>query len=505
MVATFHAELTVSRDSMVPGIVDPLVREGARRAGFPSQEVETLVAAVEQAAAAIMQRAFDPNEPGTLRFTSDLTPVSWTLAIYEQGLPLDVSVEEITSGSAGSGHASAPVWAHVHQAVDEAHWVHHGPAGSELRLVKYRRQGHVTEQGPVEGLARAGDEVPQAPEQEYVIRRLRAEEAIHVAQCVYRAYGFSYPNEDLYYPERIVHLNATGELISAVAVDEAGEVVGHLALERPGLGTIAESGQAVVIPAHRGRHLFKRLRQFLEDEGRRMGLVHIWSEPVTSHVFSQQVDEELGARVCGVSFAASPRTVDFKAIRTAPLPQRGSCMLYVKYLSKPPAAVVHAPPHHRDMLERIYAHLDAPATFGEPGLVDGPGRIAVSLDRVWGVGKIRVLQCGVTSPVQIHQALRDLVAITGVEVVYLDLPLAQPGAPELCVAAENEGFFFGGVAPLFARDGDALRMQYLNVDYDPSLVQVASPVGRELVAYAANERQRVMAARGGSDVLMGPE
>src|ERR687883_2098472 len=125
MVATCHADLTVSRDAMVPGIIDPLVREGARRAGFPAQEVETLIAAVEQAATAIMQRAFDPNEPGTLRFTSDLTLVSWTLALYEGGLPLDVSVEEITSGSASDGRASSPVWAHGHQAVDEAHWVHH--------------------------------------------------------------------------------------------------------------------------------------------------------------------------------------------------------------------------------------------------------------------------------------------------------------------------------------------------------------------------------------------
>ena len=48
-------------------------------------------------------------------------------------------------------------------------------------------------------------------------------------------------------------------------------------------------------------------------------------------------------------------------------------------------------------------------------------------------------------------------------------------------------------------------MQYLNVDYDPSLVPVASSLGQDLVAYAADERQRVMAARSGSDVLMGPE
>jgi hypothetical protein len=49
------------------------------------------------------------------------------------------------------------------------------------------------------------------------------------------------------------------------------------------------------------------------------------------------------------------------------------------------------------------------------------------------------------------------------EVVYLELPLGQPGTPAGCEAAEAERFLFSGVAPLYLDDGDALRLQYLGV------------------------------------------
>ena len=114
-------------------------------------------------------------------------------------------------------------------------------------------------------------------------RLLRPEEAIQVSQCIYRAWGYSYPNDDLYYPDRIVHLNATGELVSIVAVDAAGNVVGHYALERPDLGPIAETAQAVVSPAHRGRKLMERMRTFLEAQAGRLGLVGVYGQPVSSH------------------------------------------------------------------------------------------------------------------------------------------------------------------------------------------------------------------------------
>ena len=84
-------------------------------------------------------------------------------------------------------------------------------------------------------IPRAGPETPG-----YTVRRLRAEDATGVAACVRRVYGDSYLHRELYQPDQIIRLNETGELVSVVALDAGEQVVGHYALERPGLGAIAE-------------------------------------------------------------------------------------------------------------------------------------------------------------------------------------------------------------------------------------------------------------------------
>src|SRR5206468_6395203 len=137
------------------------------------------------------------------------------------------------------------------------------------------------------------------------------------------------------------------QLVSIIAVDEPDAVVGHLALERPDHGPLAESGQAVVAPAHRGRHLLERLRTFAEEEARRIGLAGIVGYPVTTHVFSQRMEESIGAHLCGVALGQMPRSTTFKEIAAEPLPQRVSTMLYFKYLTAPRPTRVHAPPQHR--------------------------------------------------------------------------------------------------------------------------------------------------------------
>lgn len=57
-------------------------------------------------------------------------------------------------------------------------------------------------------------------------------------------------------------------------------------------------------------------------------------------------------------------------------------------------------------------------------------------------------------------------------------PLGQPRTPAVCEAAEADGFFFSGIAPLYLDDGDALRLQYLGVELDTSLLQIENPFAR---------------------------
>jgi hypothetical protein len=303
-----------------------------------------------------------------------------------------------------------------------------------------------------------------------------------------------FPNPDLYSPERIAQLNAAGQLISAVALDEAGAVVGHAALERPEPVPIAEVGQAVVAPAHRGRKVLERMLELLDQEGQALGLRSLYGQPVTSHTRSQQVEEARGSTVCALSLAYASRGFTFRGITTAPLAQRESLLLWCRHLTPPGTAVVHAPPHHRGMLERIYGALRVSIDYRPPGPARGAGHMRVSFQRSWGCGLIRVDRVGSASAAEVSRALRDLCDAAGAEVIYLELPLDDAGTPALCEVAESMGFFFSGVGVNFAARGDALRLQYLNCPLDVTLVQVASEISHELLAYVGAERERLAPA-----------
>jgi hypothetical protein len=325
----------------------------------------------------------------------------------------------------------------------------------------------------------------------YTIRRLRPEDAAGVTACVRRVYGETYIcHKELYDPEKILRLNQTGQLVSFVAVDGAGQVVGHYALERPDLGRVAETGEAMVLPEHQHHHLLERMRVALVEEARRLGLAGLFGQPVTNHVFSQKMYEHTPGHPCGVSLGDLPRTFHNLA---EPLTQRLSCLLYFHYLQLPPAVVIHAPSRHLLMLRRIYEQFCLPLDLREPGAVPARGTLTVTHEPEEQAGLVRVRTAGADTAEAIRTAHRELRAL-GAEVVFLELPLAQPGTPGLCAAAEAMGFFFCGVGPYHTPDGDVLRLQCLHVELDVALLQVANPFAGELVAYVAAERMRTMSS-----------
>jgi len=486
------SEISIPNDARFLHAARAFVREVAQVAGFGPDDVDALVHAADEACTNALQHAFEPGETGTITLSAEVTPDDFILGVRDQGLPFISRVEQAADpGARGLG------FLFIQRAVDEVTWVNLGKAGKELRFVKHRPQADVTHGAASSDLAPYGHDEPPAPEQEYVVRTLRPEDARQVSQCVYRVYGYTYPNEDLYYPERIVHLNQAGELISAVALDAEGRVVGHYALECRRLCRVAESGQAVVAPGHRGRRLMERMRDVLEEEALRAGLLGVFGQPVTSHTFSQKVNEDFGSKVCGLTLGLVPRSFTYRKTGIPPLAQRESTMLYFKYLTPPGRSALFAPRRHWPALTRIYEALGIPFELGPGSPPEGRGEAEASYDHAWGFGVVRVRRVGADTPAVLDLARRNLAAIAGAEAVYLELPLAQPATPSACEAAEASGFFFSGVGPSFAGDGDVLRLQYLAVPMDVSRIKVFSPLGQELLAYVASERERVERSKTG--------
>ena len=490
---SLRCELSLPNDARFLHAARAFVREVAQVAGFGADDVESLVHAADEACTNTLQHAFEPGESGTFTLSVEVTPDALLLGIRDQGLPFASRLEQELPGDAA---ARGLGFLFIRRAVDEVRWINLGKGGKELRFIKRRPQFDVTESVPPSDLAPFSQDEPPAPEQAYAVRRFGPEDATQVSQCVYRVYGYTYPNEDLYYPERLVHLNQSGELVSVVALDGEGRVVGYYALERPRLGPVAESGQAVVAPGHRGRRLMERMRTCLEQEALGAGLVGLFGQPVTSHTFSQKVNEDFGSTACGVTLGLVPRSFTYRKTDFAVLEQRESTMLYFKYLRSPEKAELCAPERHRAILTRVYAALSVPIEFHGASTPEGRGEAEVSYNHSWGFGTIRVGRVGADTAAVVDLAHQNLLAIAGAEAVYLELPLAQAATPSVCEAAEASGFFFAGVGPSCAGDGDALRLQSLGVRIDLGRLKVFSALGQELLAYVGAERERVESQKG---------
>lgn len=320
----------------------------------------------------------------------------------------------------------------------------------------------------------------------YTIRRFVPEDAAAIVQLVRAIYGDSYYPTDLYDPARIMHLNEVGKLVSIVALDAAGQLVGHYALERPDMGPVAEASDAIVLPEHRHHHLMEQMRLLLREEAFREGLAGLVGYPVTNHLFSQKAEEHFGAFPCGVALGLWPQT--FHNMPEA-LPQRMSFVIYFKYF-QPQQQVVHVDTHHREITSRIYQQYGISVQHQKGAPPEGAGEIEVKVEEPVQTGTIRVTRVGADSIDQIRQARRELCE-RDVKAITLELPLTQPGMLDVLVAAEKDGFFFSGLGPCFAHDGDTLLLQHVEDHLDLSLVQVDGSFANDLFTYVVKERERV--------------
>jgi anti-sigma regulatory factor (Ser/Thr protein kinase)/GNAT superfamily N-acetyltransferase len=497
----FRTELTLPADARIQQLVHNYGRSLAVLADFSEDQAEPLAQALWEACKNSLEYAFDDDESGLITLVGELTPKALTLAVRDRGVPFDQTLDPESLPAAPESFCPRPRrgrgLALIHQCADEVRWINLGLDGKELRFTKYRSGICLIEPPPASAANPHLTAVSQEAPQHYTIRLLRPEDAIRVAQLMYRVYGYSYSNADFYYPERLDHDLKTGTHVGVVAVAEDGEIVGHVGVMRPNAGPLAELGQLAVAPAHRGQGLRKLMGDRLAAAIQGLGLVGLYAEAVTIHTISQEASDSRGLHVTGLKLL--DWQAHFKKLRShdpEPGSQRENMVYYFKYLTPPVPAKVCAPSRHRQVLDRIYENLEAPREYLEPSGSLGHGQLTVHYDRETGAGTIQVNRIGIDTLPEIEQAQRDLCDMAGAAVVGLNLPLAQGTTPYLADAAEACGFFFSGVLPHSAPDGDFLRLQYLNAPLDLERLHLSSPFARELLAYILEDKERVEQKRG---------
>ena len=156
-------------------------------------------------------------------------------------------------------------------------------------------------------------------------------------------------------------------------------------------------------------------------------------------------------------------------------------------MMEPGVLTLYPPPHHREMIERLYGNIKAHHNYAVPetqaphfsesesvietGVLPSEGNADIVISR-YGANVIR----------QVKSILHDL-CLKQVATIELVLSLEDPVTYFLTSEFEKMGFFFAGILPK-TRVGEALILQYLNnVAIDYQRISVYSEATIAVLAY----------------------
>ena len=351
--------LTVPSSLAFLPMVQGFVREYAREAGFAAEELGRLDLVMEEAATNVIEGAFAGDEQDSFDVVCERVPAGIQVTVHDEGMPWDPSLApEYDPGADLEAQTGAGLGSFLIQRFADAVEFHNlGGRGKETVIVKYLPADTVATEPPAGEAMAEPEHVPAAERVQLDIGPLRPEQAIEVCRCIYDAYRYTYVNEHLYYPDRVVALNQSGDMVSAVASAPDGEVAGHAALVFPeDTHEVADLAVVATKAKFRGQSIARRLGEYLGDEALARGLHGLFIEEVTVHTYTQKFCHRLGFVDTGFLLAYSPATMAFEGI-AGEASARRSVILGFKYLQRPRSHARVRARHHREAIAGIYERL----------------------------------------------------------------------------------------------------------------------------------------------------
>jgi len=454
--------------------------EGIGRAQGMKTELPAIRLGLEEALVNVISHGCPEDD--AVELSANAGPLGIEFLIHERGIPFDSEALERQLVASAEGAPEHGLGLRLMKSfMDEVSFKSLGMQGKETRL--FKRFAREQQQEPdVELMV----EEPPAPKEkiEYTIRPMQPNEAVEVARCAYSSYGYTFLNANIYDPTYIREMNASGILVSLVAVSEGGVVMGHAAMRLEDEDPLCGGwGYAFVRKKYQRQGCLGRLSTGLLKEAQDRKLQWIFVDAVCTHTYSQRASDPYGFSPSAIVLArATP--MDFKGIDEER--RRVDLLLCFKRIAAPDKRLpLFLPAHHEDKMREIYQGLDesveCKAIPDDCALPGQPFSVNVVADTMSAVRMV-VEEYGTGVVEEVRSSLKAA-CLDGAEVVYLLLDLSLPQTAWLVETFEEMGFFFSGIWP--RSDGhDQFILQYLNsiaVDFDA--MQIASEQGNKLKDY----------------------
>ncbi|WP_035289197.1 GNAT family N-acetyltransferase [Clostridium sp. KNHs214] len=321
---------------------------------------------------------------------------------------------------------------------------------------------------------------------EFKVKKMEEKEAKEVVECAYKAYGGSYIHKYIYSSEELIKLNAFGGIISYVAVDKDGQVVGHIALEKEEKLSIYELSCAFIHPFYRGRGYLKGLTEEVIRICQHEGIKGVFVRSVTSHNYSQKSASKNGFIECALLLSRI-KSLNFKGICNE-INKRENLLLGYRYLKKPlRRKSFYKIIKHMDIIKEIYNNMGIKVEFKDSDnlnvsdLSESKIRV-ISKDKIEAV--VFVDKFGNEILSEASRIINKLKA-QGKKVIILRIKLNDKFTPWFCEYMETKGFIFAGIMPSYNKD-DELILQYVQDKVDFENITMSSKMAQRLLNYVRN-------------------
>ena len=317
---------------------------------------------------------------------------------------------------------------------------------------------------------------------------LASSDAALLASAIERVYGSTYPIPEFYDHEYIEREISSGRLHTIVARD-GEQLAGCMSTVLEEVGDVTADGSALMVAQqYRGQGITAAIGAKMVETYQRLGLCGLHLYALALHDLVQNQSGAAGAIVTGALPAWFSRRARVSGY-DYPDARIGAVCLYMP-LGKLPAREVYLPDIYEDILTGIYSQLTEDREFLRcPNVLTLPAQSIFSLDEKPLNQQTRLVleQTGE----DLRAILADLlekVAADSEQVIYLDIPLSDPGCAYAVNAARDLGLFFGALMA-DRRGCDRLRMQYFaQAAAAPGHMVVATPEARQLLDFILSER-----------------
>lgn len=470
-------------------IAQKFVYEVAKKIGFKEKSLIQIDIAIEEAVTNIMKHAYDAEESKTFDIICQKIPEGIKITLKETGMPFDpdsIAKFNITKDIKDLSTEGLGIYM-IQKVMDDLSFRNLGIQGKETVMIKHFKEKGLEINAETLIDARIIEKQVITDKINYSVRAMADHEAIEVSKCAYISHGYSFFDDHIYYPARLVEMNKSGEMISTVAVTSDNVFMGHCALvfQYPE-DKVAELTFAFVNQEYRGQGALNKMVEYLFSVKPKRELTGIYAYAVANHVFTQKSMQKYEINDCGILLATSPSLWKFKGI-SDDTSQRISVVLGFKYTVKPEKLDLYPPEKHREIISKLYKNIYADHNmltpskeemkFNNPSCV-----IKTGINELESCGEIFIQEYGEDVIKEMRKALRSM-CVRHIAAINLFLKLSDPLTYFLTPEFEKMGFFFAGIIP-DCRIGDALILQYLNnVEFDYNKVVLYMDFTKELLEY----------------------